>query len=70
MPRYSETERIGANARDSVVARELKCIFREQMIADMGIDAHLELVEGGRPTGKLIGIQIKTGPGNFAVKND
>lgn len=70
MARYSETERIGVSAIESIVARELKWIFREQMIADMGIDAHLELVEDGQPTGKLIGLQIKTGPGNFTVKND
>ncbi|EKT4502750.1 MULTISPECIES: DUF4365 domain-containing protein [Pseudomonas] len=70
MPRYSETERIGVSAIESIVARELKWIFREQMIADMGIDAHLELVEDGQPTGKLIGLQIKTGPGNFTVKDE
>lgn len=70
MARYSETERIGVSAIESIVARELKWIFREQMIADMGIDAHLELVEDGLPTGKLIGVQIKTGPGNFTVKDD
>ncbi|MGP6095948.1 DUF4365 domain-containing protein [Pseudomonas aeruginosa] len=70
MARYSETERIGVSAIESIVARELKWIFREQMIADMGIDAHLELVEDGQPTGKLIGLQIKTGPGNFTVKDE
>lgn len=70
MARYSETERIGVSAIESIAARELKWIFREQMIADMGIDAHLELVEDGHPTGKLIGLQIKTGPGNFTVKDD
>lgn len=70
MPRYTEPERIGVSAVESIVARELKWIFREQMIADMGIDAHLELVENGEPTGKLVGVQIKTGPGNFTVKDD
>jgi hypothetical protein len=70
MPRYSETERIGVSAIESIVARDLKWIFREQMIADMGIDAHLELVENGEPTGKLVAMQIKTGPGNFTIKDD
>ncbi|MBV4489778.1 DUF4365 domain-containing protein [Pseudomonas oryzicola] len=70
MARYSETERIGVSAIELIAARELKWIFREQMIADMGIDAHLELVEDGHPSGKLIGLQIKTGPGNFTVKDD
>lgn len=70
MARYNETERIGVSAIESIVACELKWIFREQMIADMGIDAQLELVDDGHPTGKLVGLQIKTGAGNFTVKDD
>ena len=64
MPRYSPTERIGINAVEAVVVNDLRWIFREQPIADMGIDAHIELV-GPEPTGKLIAAQIKTGLGNF-----
>ncbi len=64
MSRYSETERIGVNTVESIVLKELGWIFREQPIVDMGIDAHVELVEK-EPTGKLIGLQIKTGKGNF-----
>lgn len=68
--RYSPTERIGINAVEQAVLRELKWIFREQPIADMGIDAHIEHVEEGRPTGRLIGVQVKTGTGNFSILAD
>lgn len=67
MGRYTPTERIGVNAVESVTLNDLGWIFREQMIVDMGIDAHLELVEDGVPTGKLVAVQIKTGLGNFHV---
>lgn len=70
MSRYSATERTGINAVEAIVLNELKWIFREQPIADMGIDAHVELVEDGNPSGKLIGLQIKTGKGNFHETKD
>jgi hypothetical protein len=65
MARYSPTERIGINAVESAAVKELRWIFREQPIADMGIDAHLEVVVDGEPTGILLAAQIKTGKGNF-----
>ncbi len=40
--------------------------FREQPIADFGIDAHVEPFSGGRPSGRLIALQIKSGPTYFA----
>ncbi|MBK9631967.1 MAG: DUF4365 domain-containing protein [Saprospiraceae bacterium] len=42
--------------------------IREQPIVDMGIDAHIELVEEGNPLGKLIALQIKTGESYFYEK--
>lgn len=36
--------------------------FREQSKSDYGIDAHAELIESERPTGQLLGIQLKSGP--------
>lgn len=69
MARYSPTERIGVNAVEDIVLNELKWIFREQPISDMGIDAHIELVDN-EPTGKLIALQIKTGAGNFHENKD
>lgn len=61
MGRFSPTEQIGVTAVGHIVFKELKWIFREQPICDMGIDAQIELVDE-RPTGKLIGVQIKAGP--------
>lgn len=56
---------MGVNAVERIVVGDLSWIFREQPILDFGIDAQVELVIDGNPTGKLIGLQIKTGPGNF-----
>jgi hypothetical protein len=36
-------------------------IFREVTVRDVGIDAFIEVVDNGAPTGDLIGVQIKTG---------
>lgn len=44
---------------------DLGWIFREQPVEDYGVDAHTEVREGDAPTGKLMGIQIKTGPSYF-----
>jgi hypothetical protein len=60
-PRSSAVERIGVATVLLAVERELGWIFREQPISDFGIDAHLEIVENGAPTGRLIGVQIKSG---------
>lgn len=65
MPRYSSTEQIGVHKVASIFLSELDWIFREQPISDMGIDAQVEVTEDGCPTGRLLGIQIKTGKGNF-----
>jgi len=41
-------------------------IFREQSVSDFGIDAHIEIVDEGRNvTGKLVALQIKSGPSWF-----
>jgi hypothetical protein len=56
------------------VAEDMNWIFREQSIEDQGIDAHIEAAEiltdkrGGsfrRGTGRLIAVQIKSGPTQF-----
>lgn len=69
MARYNATEQAGVHAVGHVFTRDLQWIFREQPISDMGIDAHIELVEDD-PTGKLIGLQIKSGAGNFTATDD
>ena len=68
--RYSKTERIGVNKVESLFLEKFNWIFREQPILDMGIDAHVEYVDHSGPTGKLIGIQIKTGLSHFYEKEN
>lgn len=68
MPRYQPTERLGVNEVERIVLNELGWVFREQPIMDMGIDAHLERVQEGNPDGKLLALQIKTGPSHFKEK--
>lgn len=70
MSRYINTERVGINAVSTTVTSELNWIFREQPIVDMGIDAQIESVQDGTPSGKLIAIQIKSGRGNFSESKD
>lgn len=68
--RYTPTERIGISDVQSIVLKQFKWIFREQPIADYGIDAHIETSKKGNPTGKLIAVQIKTGESHFKVSKD
>ena len=62
--RFDNTARTGV-VQTSLIINSFKWIFREQQTDDMGIDAHIEIVEKGNPTGLLIAAQIKTGAGNF-----
>jgi hypothetical protein len=63
--RYNGTARVGVIKTDQIITENIGWIFREQPIADVGIDAIIEQVENGEPTGKFIAVQIKTGIGNF-----
>ncbi len=45
--------------------RHLRWLARPLPSADFGIDMHVETVDGSRPTGRLIGVQIKAGPSYF-----
>lgn len=65
MNEYNITERKGVNEVERIFLEEFNWIFREQAISDMGIDAHIEIVHNGKPTGKLISLQIKTGESHF-----
>lgn len=65
--RYNNTERLGVNEANSVFTKDIDWIFREQPIADFGIDAIIEETENNNPTGRLIAAQIKSGLGNFHV---
>jgi len=58
--------RQGVGLVETVVAK-LCHIFREQTTNDVGIDAHVELVESTNhePTGQLVALQIKSGSSYF-----
>lgn len=45
-------------------------LFREQNKHDEGIDAQIETTESGQGTGRLLGVQIKTGPSYFKERNE
>jgi hypothetical protein len=54
------TELEGVQAVDAFFTK-LKWLFRPQLRSDFGIDAHVERVEDGRATGRLLALQIKSG---------
>jgi len=47
-----------------------KWIFREHKEVDHGIDAHMEATVGGRVTGRLLALQIKTGSSYLEEETD
>ena len=49
----------------TLVLKNLEWIFREQHESDYGIDATVETAIGGRPTGRLVALQIRSGPSYF-----
>ena len=64
------TDQEGVNFVGLSVARHLRWLFRPQDVADQGIDAHVELAKDGRATGRLLALQIKSGPSQFGRKVD
>lgn len=67
---HNQTERVGINAVEAIFLNDFDWIFREQPVSDFGIDAQVEIVEHDEPTGKLIGLQIKTGASYFRKRGD
>jgi hypothetical protein len=69
MPKYRKApavqDRAGVSGVQLIVSADLNWIFREQPTDDYGIDAHLEVVDGEIVTGKLVGLQIKSGQSYF-----
>lgn len=64
------TERIGVHEVGQLFAKELGWYFREQPVSDFGIDAEVEIADrDGKPTGKLIALQIKSGVSFFRHKS-
>lgn len=59
------------NAVERIVLDQLHWIWREQFASDFGIDGQIELVdEEGKPTGRLIAVQVKTGKSYFRGKSE
>lgn len=65
----SEKDRIGVSICQEAFTR-LGFIFREQAILDYGVDAIIESKTGEYASGKLIGVQIKSGDSYFGESND
>lgn len=60
--------RIGVNAVERAVL-EIGWLFRELPTSDFGIDGQIEIVDdSGNPTGRLIAVQIKSGPSYLKEK--
>lgn len=59
------TGRLGVHGVATLIHKELGWIFREQRESDHGIDALVETVVAGQPAGRLIALQIKSGPSWF-----
>lgn len=65
----ANVERIGV-AVVQLAFEGIGFLFREQPISDYGIDAHVEIVQGDAATGRLIGLQIKSGSSWFEEKTE
>ncbi|WP_404969912.1 DUF4365 domain-containing protein [Vibrio campbellii] len=44
-------------------------VFRAGEVFDYGVDAQIELVQGGNATGRVLALQLKTGTSFFSEKN-
>jgi Domain of unknown function (DUF4365) len=65
-PVSQNTSRAGVHAVAEIFEREFHWFFREQHESDFGIDAQVETTdEDGRPSGKLLALQIKSGASYF-----
>ncbi|MGB8925779.1 MAG: DUF4365 domain-containing protein [Pantoea sp.] len=71
-PKYNQTnsqERLGVNAVAEAMAK-MGQIWRETPMADVGIDGQIEYVSPeGFATGRMIAVQIKSGPSFFKESN-
>jgi len=65
----NSTERIGVH-HCGVIAERNKWMFREQPVNDIGIDAHMELIESSGKTKQLLALQIKSGASWFKEEKE
>ncbi|GAB3901209.1 DUF4365 domain-containing protein [Kibdelosporangium lantanae] len=56
---------VGVARTRLAVESELEWLFREQLNEDYGVDAQVEVVDGGTVRGKLLALQIKSGVSFF-----
>ncbi|MDQ7808263.1 DUF4365 domain-containing protein [Amycolatopsis sp. A133] len=68
VPLTSVTGESGANGVALLFNSQLQWICRTLSGPDFGIDAQVELLLGGRPSGRVIALQIKAGASQFAEK--
>lgn len=69
--RHNNLERKGLHRVALVIEDDFEWVFREQPIADVGIDALVEKCNDGEPTGQFLALQIKSGQGNvYERKNE
>ncbi|SCL20215.1 Protein of unknown function C-terminus [Micromonospora pallida] len=57
--------RVGVHVAGAILEGQLGWRFREQHESDWGIDALVEIVSNGHPTGKIVALQIKAGQSWF-----
>lgn len=69
MVNTDETERLGVNRCEAEFLK-IKMVFREQKICDYGIDAIVETKDEDYFSGKLIGVQIKSGESYFKEEKE
>ena len=60
-----QTDKVGVNAVEAIFLKDFDWLFREQSISDSGVDAHVEVKANGRPIGRLLALQIKSGKSYF-----
>lgn len=66
---YTSTERKGINFVENEFL-DFEWIFREQPVLDFGIDAQVEVCVDGRPTGRVIALQVKSGVSYFKEETE
>ena len=64
-PQSSLTGDIAVSMVQVIVGKQLSWIVRPQLLADKGIDAHIEVVQNGNATGRLLALQVKGGKSWF-----
>lgn len=63
------TARIGVHNVAALIVEDFGWKFHELYESDYGIDAFAEVAVGGRPTGRLVGLQIRSGPSYFTEES-